>query len=506
MDVPAGGRPVGYTALVEALDVNRPVASPAMTFDTQTRQTECDGWRVVQGRQAPEDTLSGHLAFALKHESLNLAALKAVFQAVGPAPIEDFVREAPNGIVNRRTWFLYEWLLGERLGLPDLSSGNYVDVLDAEKYHVADGAMSKRHRVRDNMGGSPAFCPLVRRTEGTDSMRFTGLEGSLADILANTPQTLFRRASGALLFGETKATFDLENARPTKNKLERWARVTAAAGQRPVTEQELTDLQRQVLDDGFSELGYRTRQNFIGSFDRSMMASPNLVTPRPEDVRPLMDGVLSWMREARHLDPISAAAAATFAFVYIHPLMDGNGRLHRYLAHHVLSERGMGPKGVILPISMSMAEKTDEYRKVLSHFDRWAMPHTKWSHNEHGGVQVHNDVSDLYRFTDMTVETEYLYDCVSRAVYHFFPREIAHLKRVDRAMDGISRIVDMSDDRMRDFLMFCIQEQEAGRTPRLPKKRAKAQFADVAPEDIEKMNELVGRIFGDELPPDGPSP
>ncbi|HIP51694.1 MAG TPA: hypothetical protein EYG94_06355 [Campylobacterales bacterium] len=29
-----------------------------------------------------------------------------------------------------------------------------------------------------------------------------------------------------------------------------------------------------------------------------------------------------------------------FSFVYIHPLEDGNGRIHRYLIHHVLAERG----------------------------------------------------------------------------------------------------------------------------------------------------------------------
>ncbi len=41
--------------------------------------------------------------------------------------------------------------------------------------------------------------------------------------------------------------------------------------------------------------------------------------------------------EAQVLDPIVSAAILAFGFVYIHPFEDGNGRLHRYLFHHVLA-------------------------------------------------------------------------------------------------------------------------------------------------------------------------
>jgi Fic family protein len=37
------------------------------------------------------------------------------------------------------------------------------------------------------------------------------------------------------------------------------------------------------------------------------------------------------------------------AFVYIHPFDDGNGRLHRYLIHHVLSRTRFTPAGLVLP-------------------------------------------------------------------------------------------------------------------------------------------------------------
>ena len=39
-------------------------------------------------------------------------------------------------------------------------------------------------------------------------------------------------------------------------------------------------------------------------------------------------------------DAVLAAAVIAFGFVFIHPFVDGNGRIHRYLIHHVLEPAG----------------------------------------------------------------------------------------------------------------------------------------------------------------------
>ena len=40
----------------------------------------------------------------------------------------EFVASQPTGAWGRRSWFLFEWLTGQRLPLPDAKTGNYVEL------------------------------------------------------------------------------------------------------------------------------------------------------------------------------------------------------------------------------------------------------------------------------------------------------------------------------------------------------------------------------------------
>ena len=62
---------------------------------------------------------------------------------------------------------------------------------------------------------------------------------------------------------------------------------------------------------------------------------------------------------------VVAAAVVAFSFVFIHPFVDGNGRIHRFLLHHVLSKLGYSPPGTIFPISASIVRNLPEYDSVL---------------------------------------------------------------------------------------------------------------------------------------------
>jgi hypothetical protein len=74
------------------------------------------------------------------------------------------------------------------------------------------------------------------------------------------------------------------------------------------------------------------------------------------------------------LDALIAAAMLAFGFVYIHPFEDGNGRIHRYLIHHVLARRGYSPLGVHFPVAAAILERIDDYRAVLESYSRRLLP------------------------------------------------------------------------------------------------------------------------------------
>ena len=71
-----------------------------------------------------------------------------------------------------------------------------------------------------------------------------------------------------------------------------------------------------------------------------------------EDLPSLTDGLIAFDRAAGlEVDGVIAAAVLAFGFVYAHPFVDGNGRIHRYLIHHVLAGRGYHPARVVFPVS-----------------------------------------------------------------------------------------------------------------------------------------------------------
>ena len=129
----------GYSALIDAYDLVVPLPRKLSAIGERHRVTEEGAWRIMSPRHAPHPTLEGHLTFALKYEGLDLAVLKRLFLATASGPIEALVRNKPTGSYARRIWFLYEWLIGTALELPDATGGRYVPVLDPKLQVASEG-------------------------------------------------------------------------------------------------------------------------------------------------------------------------------------------------------------------------------------------------------------------------------------------------------------------------------------------------------------------------------
>jgi len=492
--LPEKATPAGYAALVDAHDLAVPLPRTLSAISERHRVIEEAGWRILTPRHAPHADLEGHLTFALKYEGLDLAVLKSLFGAVDAREIEALVRGKPTGGYARRVWFLYEWLTGRRLDLPNADRGTYVSVIDPKRQWAIAGETSPRHRVKNNLPGTPEFCPLVFRTRALEEFVTMNLSERAQEVIADVPRDLLARTAAFLLLKDSKSSYAIEGERAPQNRIQRWGRAIGEAGSKRLDLEELLRLQRIVIEDArFVRLGLRQEGGFVGTHERDHGTPlPDHISARPVDLPLLIRGMIDFERgPAQELDAVIAAAILAFGFVYIHAFEDGNGRIHRYLIHHVLAQRTFNPPGVVFPVSAAILEKIDEYRRVLESYSRQLLPLIEWEPTEKGNVKVLNDTADFYRFFDATPQAEFLYACVRKTIEEDLPNETEFLRRYDRFCSGVETIVDMPN-RTLD-LLFRFLHQNGGR---LSKRAREVEFAEFTDQEAERIMELYGEVFG----------
>lgn len=496
--LPEKATPAGYSALIDAYGLAVPL--PRMLFATGERHriVEADGWRILTPRHAPASTLEGHLTFALKYEGLDLAVLKRLFLAVGSGTIDALVRAKPTGSYARRVWFLYEWLTEERLDLPDAATGRYVPVVDPERQWATGGENSPRHRVKDNLPGTPEFCPLVFRTPALERFVELDLPQRARQIIAAVPRDILARTAAFLLLKDSRSSYAIEGERPPQDRVQRWGRVIGEAGRQTLDIDELLRLQRIVIGDArFVKLGLRKGGGFIGEHDRdTRMPLPEHISAKPEDLVSLLAGMVAFDQgRSQKLDPVITAAILAFGFVYVHPFEDGNGRIHRYLIHHVLAQRGFNPPGVVFPVSAAILEQIEEYRRVLESYAQRLLPLIEWEVTPEFNVRVLNDTGDFYRFFDATPHAEFLFACVRKTIEDDLLTEADFLRRHDHFRNRAAMVVDMPE-RTLD-LLFRFLHQNGGR---LSQRARSFEFEGLSDAEAEHMERIYREEFGP--PPD----
>ena len=495
--VPENTRLVGWAALMQALAIDAPLRRFSCISERHVGGTRrvAGRWDVYDKRLAPDDTLSGHLTFALRHEVIDLLVLKRVFLAINAGEIVAMVRDTPNGAIARRAWFFYETLLGTTLDMEDAPPVTAVDALDPRRYFTLPGKLSVRHRVRDNLLGTREFCPIIRKTEKLEALMALDLASEARDTIGRTGGHLVARAASFLLLADSRASFEIEGERPKVNRLERWGRAVLEAGKRPLNQTEIYRLHAILIgDDRFTQIGYRTEGVFLGERDFNNDPLPEFIGARHSDLSDLMSGLANCNDRMRPstLDAVLQAAVIAFGFVYIHPLADGNGRLHRCLIHHVLAEREFAPPGMVFPVSSVMLDRIDEYRNTLQSQTGPLMDYIAWRTLPDKNVEVINDTVDLYRYFDCTAEAEFLYSCVQRTIEKDLPKEIAFLRSNDDARNGIMNLIEMPDRMAQDLILHIRQNEGV-----LSKNRRNKQFEKLTADEISAAEQIVRDAFAD---------
>lgn len=494
--LPEGSILAGYSALIEAHCLKVPIPDKLCAISPKQQVINKGGWQLYTPRQAPEDTLQAHLTFALKYEALDIHVLNALFRAVKPDEITAIVQSEPTGSYSRRVWFLYEWLTGIKLPIDDAGTGKFVDLISSKLQYPGPATNSKRHRVRNNLPGTRAFCPLVRRTQKLDELIAQNLSSVASLLMGKTHRDLLSRAANLFLSKESKASYQIEGESPNQNQLERWGKVIERAGQRKLGIEELELLQDEVIpDQRFITPGLRNEGGFIGEHDRMTgMPLPVHVSAKPED----LDALIGGMNDTYALllnseyNPVLTAALIAFGFVFIHPFEDGNGRIHRYLIHHVLAETGFVPKGLVFPVSTVILERIEVYKKVLEHFSKRRLDLIEWRPTGRNNVQVLNDTADLYRFFDATKQAEFLFECVAETVNVTLPAEVDYLEKYDQLSRFIKNFLEMPDNKVELLIRFLVQNGG-----RFSKRAIEKEFSKLTDDERQAIEERFREVYGD---------
>jgi hypothetical protein len=527
------GRPVGYAAFI----ARGPWAAPtprhlsSIAAGGRVRTPTKYGIHECFPTQFQRDTTDvGQLVFALKYDGVDLLSLRRIFSAIGGAPLAAALRERPSSAYLRRLWFFYEFLMEERLDVPDVDAGAYVEALDPDEYITRPGAKLRRYRVNFNLLGATArWCPVVRRTDKLKAYEAAGLDALAKAAVMNLSPRDLQRAIHYLYAKETRASFEIERA-TASDRMERFVEALFSHGAQRGgaawwTEKELVEIAGVIINDvRFAPTGYRHNDVRV-SEQRTIAARERVhfVGARHSDVPSLMQGLVeAW--QAHHLVEMPrplpeavtgrngeahafrascgapfidfvVAGCLSFGFVFIHPFDDANGRLHRLMLHRILSVTEFTPAGLVIPTSAAILHDLAGYDISLEDFSTRIMPLIDYTIDESdGSMVVHNDTADLYRYPDLTVQVESLCKWFESAVKTELVEELHTLRAIDDAKAAMRAILDLPDQRENLFIRLCMQSAAAGRGYTLSKAK-RDLFAVLTDEEVSALEAAVRTAF-----------
>ena len=483
-------QPIGLMALIEDLDL--PVRRPTVRSWTKSaaRRTIITSEAINEYYPpiyAPSG-LIGNLKFALRYEPVDLSVYDALFKVMDAKLLEEWIRQEPTGAYVRRAWFLYEALTGKLLDAADVSRTGYINILDPKLHVTGPVRRVRRQRINNNLLGDNTYCPLIRRTDVLNRAMTSGLDLEANSLVESCEPTILARAVHYLYTKETKSSFAIEGEVPSPKRTERFvAALTSAARFDTSDPQAFINLHNAIVDPRYAATGWRTVQSFVGEAMRNFGEHVHFVCPKPEDLDDLMNG---WMRMMENLrdskvDPVCAAAAASFGFVFIHPFEDGNGRIHRFLVHQELASSGFTPPQMLFPVSAVMMRDRKRYDEVLEVFSQSVSPYIDYEMHQDESLVVNNQTAHLYRFWDATACAEYLYDCVAETIRTDLKEEIGFLRVFDGAIRATMDIVDMPDRRASLLVRLILQNN--GRLS----QAKRTTFSELKDEEISAIEAAV---------------
>ena len=491
-------RQVGYNALISRYGLfcvaDRTSSFIAKRLSVIDRTEHADGSVIVRypGKYDFDDTLSAHLEFCLKYEGVNLSALAALFDQRGADELQAWLDSKPGSRYARVCGYLYEWLNGQTLRYKLPAGIDAVSVLDEKRYFTAPAQRNRRFAILDNLPGTAAFCPLVRRTPALRAWIEKDLGANVAQVLASLEPELLERAVNYLYLAETRSSFAIEKDIPDSQRAERFRRLLERAGEDvPLDEETFVEWQYVIVPRLRVEASFRQKQNWLSRSGRSAHGA-DYIPPDPADVPGMMAGVVKVgeLVKSNTYPVVLAAACASFGFVFVHPFLDGNGRLHRFLLHHFLRLGGFTPPGAVVPVSAAMEQDIASYAAVLKRYSarRTGMLDYRLD-SDANFIDVKKRPLHLYAFFDATDLCEFTFACLERAIDHDLANELAYLRAYDSAHRSLTRWLNAPQPELEKLIRYIAQNNGC------LSKNKRGQFPLIDDGDIARAEAQVNVAF-----------
>jgi hypothetical protein len=457
----------GFTRIAEMLGIKlvQPLFSRSrLGTQNHTEMHAAAELRSWTPQYQPDDSFRGHFEFGLKYERLNFEFFSRVFESVDPQEIIAWVKDAPTGAYARRTAFFYEWFTAKVLDAPNTAANvGYVDALDADLYLTATQTTNvKRWKVRDNLPGLRGYCPLVHLGPQAQRSWIYDVQAGVEDLNTTYGADLLLRSSVWLTLKESRASFAIEREQDQNDRVKRFAAAMGELSGRmedPLGTQGLETLQNAILGTAVLRLGIRQSPVFVGqsSFHGQVV---HYIAPPPSVVQDMLQGLRDFEQRTRGQNTVARTAAVSFAFVYLHPLSDGNGRVHRFLLNHLLAADGVIPSNIIIPVSATIAGSPAgraEYDRVLESFSKPLMRRYEGEYNFSAlhtypdGVSsdfnfaADKDALHAWRYPSLAAHVRYVSELLHTTVEHEMAQEAAALRDNDASREAIKQLVEMPD-------------------------------------------------------------
>lgn len=400
---------------------------------------------------------------------------------ISPSTLSNQLRKSPNGAYIRTACYLWEAFTGQRIeDIPSIG-GAVVDLFDQERYITGPAVRNSRWRVNFNGLGSIRYCPTVERTGAIVAGIKSDILGRARDFVDALGSEATDRVLAWAYLSETDSSFAIERETPTEDKSRTFVTLLQQAHERRMlNEGYLVELQSSTVSNIYDKATcFRHEQNWLRGPLRGA-AGITYVPPPPGMLPDLMQHYMNFANSAPAIiDPIVAASVSSFGFVFLHPFMDGNGRLSRFLFHHALCQSGKLEKGLLLPVSVAMKRNEQDYLSALQAFSRparnlWAV---HWIDEDQYDFQFHGDAS-IYRYWDATKAVEFGFAMAEQALDVDLRKETEFLAHYDEVSKAVNERFDVRNSDLATLVISCLQNNG------VVSRNRRKQFTGRIPESV----------------------